>query len=57
MFLKFLLSVMEGLWSVFGEFELVSRGIGREQMVTSLSFGYAAALFAGPFLGVLSDLL
>ncbi|KAF7809905.1 molybdate-anion transporter [Senna tora] len=59
---KFLLlyslsSVMEGLWLAFGEFELASYGYGREQMLSSLCYGYAAALFAGPFLGVLSDLI
>ncbi|XP_061341662.1 uncharacterized protein LOC133287973 [Gastrolobium bilobum] len=51
-----LASVMEGLWSVFGEFELASYGIGRENMVMSLCYGYTTALFAAPFLGVLSDL-
>ncbi|KAI4327378.1 hypothetical protein L6164_019847 [Bauhinia variegata] len=52
-----LASVMEGLWSVFGEFELASQGIGREQMVMSLCYGYTAAFFASPFFGVLSDLI
>ncbi|KAF3440852.1 hypothetical protein FNV43_RR19138 [Rhamnella rubrinervis] len=50
-------SVMEGLWSVFGEFELAYYGISREQMVLYLCCGYAAALFLGTFLGVLSDLI
>lgn len=48
---------MEGLWLAFGEFELASYGVNREQMLKSLCYGYAAALFAGPFLGVLSDLM
>ncbi|KAJ7944499.1 molybdate-anion transporter [Quillaja saponaria] len=52
-----LASVMEGLWSVFGEFELASYGASREQMVVSLCVGYAAALFVGTFFGVLSDLI
>ncbi|RDY04964.1 Molybdate-anion transporter, partial [Mucuna pruriens] len=52
-----LASVMEGLWSVFGEYELASDGIGRENMVKSLCYGYTTALFAAPFLGVLSDLI
>ncbi|KAH1163871.1 hypothetical protein GLYMA_01G191800v4 [Glycine max] len=52
-----LASVMEGLWSVFGEYELASYGIGRENMVKSLCYGYTTALFAAPFLGVLSDLI
>ncbi|CAL5372800.1 unnamed protein product [Camellia sinensis] len=50
-------SVMEGLWSVFGEYELSYYGVGREQMVLSLCVGYAAALFLGTFLGMLSDLM
>ncbi|XP_054809374.1 uncharacterized protein LOC129311246 isoform X2 [Prosopis cineraria] len=59
---KFLLlyslsSVMEGLWFAFGEFELASYGVGREQMIISLCFRYAASLFASPFLGVISDLV
>ncbi|KAK4260154.1 hypothetical protein QN277_003304 [Acacia crassicarpa] len=59
---KFLLlyslsSVMEGLWLAFGEFELASYGVGREQMVMSLCYRFAASLFASPFLGVISDLI
>ncbi|XP_019424487.1 PREDICTED: molybdate-anion transporter-like [Lupinus angustifolius] len=59
---KFLLlyslaSVMEGLWSVFGEYELASYGIGRATMVMTLCYGYGTALFAAPVLGVLSDLI
>ncbi|KAF7828645.1 molybdate-anion transporter [Senna tora] len=56
-FLFSLASVLDGLWSALGEFELASNGIGREQMVMSLCYGYAAAAFAAPFLGVLSDLI
>ncbi|XP_022132600.1 molybdate-anion transporter [Momordica charantia] len=59
---KFLLlyslaSVMDGLWSVYGEFEFTYRGVSREQIVLSLCVGYAAALFIGTFLGVLSDFI
>lgn len=50
-------SVMEGLWSVFGEYELVYYGIEKEQMVLSLCIGYAAALFLGTFVGVLSGII
>lgn len=57
MIVNVLLSVMEGLWSVFGELELAHYGISREQMVLYLCVGYAAALFLGSFLGVLSDLM
>ncbi|CAL5366781.1 unnamed protein product [Camellia sinensis] len=49
--------VMEGLWSVFGEYEFEQYGVNREQMVLSLCVGYAAALFIGTFLGMLSDLM
>ncbi|XP_038723546.1 uncharacterized protein LOC120015269 isoform X2 [Tripterygium wilfordii] len=52
-----LASVMEGLWSVFGEFELAFDGVSKEQMAFSLCVGHAAVLFLGPFLGVLSDLI
>ncbi|KAF5752849.1 molybdate-anion transporter [Tripterygium wilfordii] len=51
-----LASVMEGLWSVFGEFELAHHGVTKEQMAFSICVGLAAALFLGPFFGVLSDL-
>ena len=51
------LTAMEGLWSVFGEFELAYYGVSREQMVLYLCVGSAAALFVGTFLGVLSDLM
>lgn len=48
---------MEGLWSVFGEFELAYYGISREQMVDYICVGYAAALIVGTFLGPLSDFM
>ncbi|KAJ8546012.1 hypothetical protein K7X08_018595 [Anisodus acutangulus] len=50
-------SVMEGLLAVFGEYDLVYHGVCREQMVISLCIGYAASLFVGTFLGMLSDLI
>nr|XP_009780165.1 PREDICTED: molybdate-anion transporter-like isoform X2 [Nicotiana sylvestris] len=50
-------SVMEGLWEVFGEYEMAYNGISREQMIVSLCLGYVAALFGGIFLGMLSDLI
>ncbi|CAN6541933.1 unnamed protein product [Malus baccata var. baccata] len=52
-----LASVMEGVWSVFGEFELAYYGLSREQMMFSLCVGFAASLIVGSFLGVLSDLI
>lgn len=48
---------MEGLWSVFGEFELAHQGVSREQMVVSLCAGYVVLLLVGPLLGVLADLM
>ncbi|KAK9990731.1 hypothetical protein SO802_025716 [Lithocarpus litseifolius] len=57
LFFYSLASAMEGVWSVFGEFELAYYGVSREQMVLYLCVGSAAALFVGTFLGVLSDLI
>lgn len=50
-------AVMEGVWSVIGEFELSNYAIGREQMVLSLCAGFAAAFFVATFSGVLSDIM
>ncbi|KAK1363745.1 molybdate-anion transporter-like [Heracleum sosnowskyi] len=50
-------SVLEGLGSVPGEYELAYYGLNREQMVLSLCVGYAASLFIAPLLGVFSDLI
>ncbi|KAH9663878.1 Major facilitator superfamily domain-containing protein 5 [Citrus sinensis] len=52
-----LASVMEGLWSVFGEYELVYYGVAKEQMMLLLCAGFSAALFVGSFLGMISDLI
>ncbi|PON66720.1 Molybdate-anion transporter [Parasponia andersonii] len=52
-----LASVLEGLWSAFGEVEFAYYGVRREQIVLSLCIGSAAALLFGTFLGVLSDLM
>lgn len=48
---------MEGLWSVFGEYELKYYGLSREQMVLCLCVGCVSALCFGTFFGVLSDLM
>ncbi|KAG6382847.1 hypothetical protein SASPL_157435 [Salvia splendens] len=58
---KFLLlfsisSVMEGLWAVFGEYELAFYGFGKDQLLNVISVGFAVSLFIGSFIGVLSDL-
>ncbi|XP_059642861.1 uncharacterized protein LOC132284746 [Cornus florida] len=50
-------SVMEGLWSVSGEYELAYYGVSKEQMVWYLCVGYATALILGSSLGLLSDLI
>ncbi|KAF8377623.1 hypothetical protein HHK36_031005 [Tetracentron sinense] len=55
LFVYSMASVMEGLESVFGEFESGYYGVSREQIVVSLSVGSAAALLIGTFLGILSD--
>ncbi|OVA17075.1 Protein of unknown function DUF791 [Macleaya cordata] len=52
-----LASVIEGLQSVFGEFENAYYGVSREQMVVSLCFGSAAGLLFGTFLGMISDII
>ncbi|PRQ48140.1 putative molybdate-anion transporter, major facilitator superfamily domain-containing protein [Rosa chinensis] len=52
-----LASVMEGLWSVFGEVELAYYGLSKEKMVLYLCVGLAASISIGSFLGVLSDLI
>ncbi|KAL0332301.1 UNVERIFIED_CONTAM: hypothetical protein Scaly_2131600 [Sesamum calycinum] len=50
-------SVMEGLWAIFGEYELAYYGLSKEQLLKSLYIGFAVSMFIGSFLGVLSDLL
>ncbi|XP_010940954.1 uncharacterized protein [Elaeis guineensis] len=52
-----LASVMEGLESVFGEYEYAHYGILRGQMAMCLAAGAAAALFVGPLLGIVSDVI
>ncbi|KAM6591271.1 hypothetical protein CsatA_013876 [Cannabis sativa] len=52
-----LASVVEGLWSVFGEMELAYYGVSREHIVLSLCVGTGASLFFGTILGVVSDLI
>ncbi|KAL3637682.1 hypothetical protein CASFOL_018130 [Castilleja foliolosa] len=52
-----LASVMEGLWAVFGEYELAYFGFSKEEMLTFLSIGYAVSVLIGSVLGVLSDLV
>lgn len=59
---KFLLlfclsSVMEGMLSVFGEYEMAYFGVSKDQMVSSLIIGCASALFLGTGMGMLSDLM
>ncbi|XP_024974526.1 molybdate-anion transporter [Cynara cardunculus var. scolymus] len=50
-------SVMEGMWSVFGEYEMAYFGASREQMVSYLIIGCVSAFFVGTCLGMLSDLI
>lgn len=51
-----LASVLEGLWSIYGEFELVYYGISKENTVTFMLIGFGTALFVC-FLGLVSDLI
>ncbi|OMO56524.1 hypothetical protein CCACVL1_26485 [Corchorus capsularis] len=57
LFLYSLAAVLEGLWSVYGEFELVYYGVSKEDTVSFLCIGFGVALFVGSFLGLLSDLI
>ncbi|CAK8537467.1 unnamed protein product [Lathyrus sativus] len=57
LFIYSLASVVESLWFVFGEFNLASYGIGKEEMIMSLCYSYITSLFAAPFLGMLSDFI
>ncbi|KAB1998519.1 hypothetical protein ES319_D12G094800v1 [Gossypium barbadense] len=52
-----LASVLDGLWLVYGEFELVYYGINKEDTVTFMLIGFGAALFVGSLLGLVSDLI
>ncbi|CAD5190277.1 unnamed protein product [Musa acuminata subsp. malaccensis] len=52
-----LASVMDGLESMFGEYEFALYGISREQMTWYLSIGAVAALVFGTFSGVLFDMV
>uniref|UniRef100_A0A803KY63 Uncharacterized protein n=1 Tax=Chenopodium quinoa TaxID=63459 RepID=A0A803KY63_CHEQI len=59
---KFLLlyslsSVLEGLWLVNGEYEIVNYGLTKQQMIVLLSSGCLASLILGTFLGIFSDAL
>lgn len=55
--LSFAWTALEGIWSVFGEFEWSYHGVSREQMALILSVGFGASLIMGTSLGVLSDIL
>ncbi|XP_071693809.1 uncharacterized protein [Rutidosis leptorrhynchoides] len=57
-FLFCLSSVMEGMWSVFGEYEVTTYlNLNKEQMILYLIVGSASALVFGTCLGVISDLI
>ncbi|KAL1567853.1 hypothetical protein AAHA92_03282 [Salvia divinorum] len=57
LFLFAISSVLEGLWAVFGEYELAYYGFSKDQVLNVISVGFAVSLFIGSFIGVLSDLL
>ncbi|KAI3860239.1 hypothetical protein MKX03_022545 [Papaver bracteatum] len=52
-----LASVIQGLQSVFGEFEYAYYGVSRDQMVVTLCIGSVAAILIGTFLGMISDII
>ncbi|XP_010277109.1 PREDICTED: molybdate-anion transporter-like isoform X2 [Nelumbo nucifera] len=52
-----LASVMEGLESIYGEFEYAYYGLSKEHMVVSLCAGSVASLLIGTSLGILSDII
>ncbi|KAL9229814.1 hypothetical protein vseg_005243 [Gypsophila vaccaria] len=58
LFLYSLSSVLEGLWLVNGEYEMMNRsGLTKEQIVMVLSAGCLASLILATFLGIFSDAL
>ncbi|XP_057542089.1 uncharacterized protein LOC130820654 [Amaranthus tricolor] len=57
LFLYSLSSVLEGLWWVYGEYEMVNIGLTKEQMIVLLSVGCLTSLIFGTFLGIFSDAL
>lgn len=48
---------MQGLESVFGEYEFAEYGISREQMAWYLAIGALSALIFGTFSGILFDIV
>ncbi|XP_020573931.1 molybdate-anion transporter isoform X2 [Phalaenopsis equestris] len=50
-------SVMEGLESMYGEYEFAYHGMSGEQMVLITSAGVAVSLVFGTFVGFLSDII
>ncbi|GLT68813.1 hypothetical protein SLA2020_410120 [Shorea laevis] len=57
LFLYFLAAVMEGVWSVYREFELAYHGVSKQETLAYLCIGFGASLLLCSFLGVLSDLM
>lgn len=47
--------MLEGLWWVYGEYEMVNNGLTKQQMIVLLSTGCLASLILGTFLGIFSD--
>jgi hypothetical protein len=46
---------MEGVWSVFGDFEFVYNGMSKEQILFSLCLGFGSSLLFASLLPFLSD--
>ncbi|GJY61134.1 molybdate-anion transporter [Tanacetum coccineum] len=49
-----IITLMEGVQSVFGEYEMAYFGLSKEQMVTNLIIGCASTILVGTCLGMLS---
>ncbi|RZC44551.1 hypothetical protein C5167_037497 [Papaver somniferum] len=52
-----LASVIQGLQSVFGEFEYAYYGVSKDQMVITLCIGSVAAILIATLLGMISDII
>lgn len=55
LFLYSLASAMEGVWSVFGDFEFVYSGMSKEQILFSLCLGFGSSLLFASLLPFLFD--
>ncbi|KAJ6740424.1 SAM (S-ADENOSYL METHIONINE) TRANSPORTER [Salix purpurea] len=52
---RFCFAAMEGVWSVYGDFEFVYSGTSKEQILFSLILGFGSSLLLAPLLAFLFD--